>query len=340
MPAMSGLVAALEKLTAEKPWKQYLLAAVVVALAWLLRELLFGLFGINLFAVLFLPAVVIAGLACGFGPAFFAAILATFVPLLHFFGSAAAFFPFPSTNMAMNTLVIGMVNVFLAYVAASHRALRKRAEMLARELGHRTKNLLSIVVSIAHRTARGAVDVESYQRALESRLLAMAGAYDLLMKNQWKDTSLRSAVAAAVAPFAGGGQIAVQGPDFAISPAAVENIMMALHELLTNSAKYGALSSPKGSIKISWRTQGERLEFLWDGRLQDLAGAAPADAAAPPRRGFGTSVLTEIVPRNLQGTAKYEVGPDRVRWQLDVPLRAFVSPAETTPAAPGCEQPA
>jgi HWE histidine kinase len=297
MPAVSGLAAALEKLTAEKPWKQYLLAALAVGLASLLRELLFALFGINLFAVLFLPAVMIAGLACGLGAGVAAAILGTFAPLLHITGTSAAFFPASSTNMAANILVIGLVNLFLAYVAASHRALRKRAEMLAREFGHRTKNLLSIVVSIAHRTARGAADVESYQRALETRLLAMAETYDFLVRNQWNDTSLHSAVATAIAPFAGGGQIAVQGPDLAISPAAVENIMMA-------------------------------------------AGSAAESAASPPRRGFGTSVLTEIVPRNLQGNAKYTIGAERVLWELDIPLRGFVSPAEPGPAAPGRVQPA
>jgi two-component sensor histidine kinase len=340
MPAISGLAAALEKLTAEKPLNQYLLAGVIVALAWLLRELLFVV-GANMFAVPFLLAVMIVGLACGFGPGLVAAILATFIPLLHFFGNTAAFFPSTSTNMAVNTVVMGAANLFVAYVAASHRALRKRAVMLALELGHRTKNLLTIVVSIAHRTARGAPDVESYQRALESRLLAMAEAYDLLMKSHWRDTSLRSVVAAAITPFTGGGQIVVQGPDFAISPAAVENLMMALHELLTNSAKYGALSSPDGSISISWRTQGERLQLVWHGRLHTgLPDPARSDAALPPRQGFGTLVLTEIVPRNLQGKAKYEVGPDRVRWELEVPLRAFVSAAESASTAPGREQPA
>jgi K+-sensing histidine kinase KdpD len=145
MPAISGFAAALDKLTAEKPWKQYLLAGVVVALAWLLRELLFVL-GANMFSVPFLLAVMVAGLACGFGPGLAAAILATFIPLLHFFGSTAAFFPSSSTNMVVNTVIMGAANLFVAYVAASHRALRNRAVMLALELGHRTKNLLSICV--------------------------------------------------------------------------------------------------------------------------------------------------------------------------------------------------
>jgi two-component sensor histidine kinase len=92
----------------------------------------------------------------------------------------------------------------------------------------------------------------------------MSVAHDLLIRNEWSDTELASAVALAITPFPAHNRITVEGPEVLVSPVMVENIMMALHELLTNSAKYGALSKGSGKIKIFWRTEKQRLHFVWD----------------------------------------------------------------------------
>jgi two-component sensor histidine kinase len=94
--------------------------------------------------------------------------------------------------------------------------------------------------------------------------------------------------------------------------------MMALHELLTNSAKYGSLATEVGRIRISWHTEGNRLRFSWNGTGLHRSGPAS-------RKGFGTLMLTEIVPRNLSGRARYEIEEGQVFWLLDIPFEASTS---------------
>jgi two-component sensor histidine kinase len=311
MSTVSRFASSLEKLTSGKSWQPYALAVLTVFAALLVREVLVFTAGINLFAVFFLPAVVITGLACGLVPALFAAILATFVPLIHLVGSNAMFFP-SRPSMVTNIAGLAAINLFLAVIAASHRSYRKRIELTMRELNHRTKNLLSVIVSITHQLARNTSDIDAFETALTERLRSISIAHDLLIRNEWNDTSLHSAVALAIAPFSTRRQVAVEGPDVMISPAMVENIMMALHELLTNSAKYGALSTGWGKIRIRWRRIRDRLYFSWD-------CTGPRQNEPLSREGFGTVILTEVVPKNLEGHARYKIKGGRVLWVLNIP---------------------
>jgi two-component sensor histidine kinase len=97
---------------------------------------------------------------------------------------------------------------------------------------------------------QGGMSVRAFKTALTERLRSIFAAHDLLISHQWTDISLHSAVGLAIAPFSTRRQVAVEGPDVMVSPVMVENIMMAVHELLTNSAKYGALSTGWGKIRI------------------------------------------------------------------------------------------
>jgi two-component sensor histidine kinase len=272
--------------------------------------------GINLFAILFLPSVIIAGLAFGPLPGAFAAVLATFVAYIHLVGNFHQFFP-SSPDMLVNGAVIGCVNLFVAVVGASHRNNRNRLEAALHELNHRTKNLITVINSIVSYLARNTNDIDSFRKAINERLSSMAAAHDLLVKNEWKDTTLSSVVSLAIAPFLNRNQITVEGPEILVPSVLVENITMALHELLTNSAKYGALSSPSGRIKIAWDTDAGRLRFRWH-------GIATKQDEPIPHTGFGSIVLTNIVPKNLHGHATYEIKNGHVLWALDVPLGRHV----------------
>ena len=205
----------------------------------------------------------------------------------------------------MNLAVIGVINIGLAIVGASHRTYRKRVELAMRELNHRTKNLLAVIAGVANNIARYTSDVDSFKQSLGDRLQAISAVNDLLAKNEWKDMSLLSAVHLAISPFSRHNRITVTGPELRVSPVLVENIMMALHELLTNSAKYGSLATEVGRIRISWHTEGNRLRFSWNGTGLHRSGPAS-------RKGFGTLMLTEIVPRNLSGRARYEIEEGQV----------------------------
>jgi two-component sensor histidine kinase len=317
MPSIAGFATRLDRLTADTAWKQYLLVTTSVVLALLLRELLVLIFGINLFALLFLPPVIIAGLAFGLVPGIFAAALATFVAYVPLHSNFNQFFP-SSADMLLNGIVIACVNLFVAVVGASHWNNRKRLEAALDELNHRTKNLITVINGIVRHLARNTNDIDLFRDAVDKRLRSMAAAHDLLVKNEWKDTTLSSVVDLAIAPFMNGDQITVHGPDILVPSIMVENLMMALNELLTNSAKYGALTSPTGQIKISWKVGGGRFRFIWDGL--DKLHHKPVS-----HKGFGTIVLTNIVPRNLHGQATYQINKGHVLWTLDVP---FGSPAK------------
>jgi two-component sensor histidine kinase len=153
--------------------------------------------------------IIIAGLAFGLLPGIFAAVLATFVAYFHVVGDFHQFFP-SSASMILNGVVIACINLFVAAVAASHWSNRKRLEITLDELNHRTKNLLTVISSIANRLARGTNDIDSFREAIDKRLRSMAAAHDLLVKNEWKDTTLSSVVSLATAPFFNRNQITVQ----------------------------------------------------------------------------------------------------------------------------------
>ena len=324
MAPLARFASSLEKFVTDQPWKRYVLAVVAVVIALLLREILTVTLGISLFAVLFLPAVVVTGLACGLMPGIFAAVLATFVPLLHVVGDDRSYFP-PHANMLMNLTVIGLINIGLAIVAASHRSYRKRVELAMRELNHRTKNLISVIISIAHRIARSSNNIETFEGAFTERLRALMAVNDLLVKNEWKDMPLRSAVEVAISPFPSN-RISFAGPDLMVCPVIVENIMMALHELLTNSTKYGSLATNLGKIRIGWQHEGNRLRFSW-------RGTGLHDSQPAPRKGFGTLMLTEVVPRTLGGQALYEIKYGEVAWVLEFPLTSKSGHTQPPPEA-------
>ncbi len=312
MTSVARFASSLEKLTGESPWRRYAFAVVALLSALLLRELLVFTTGMNLLAALFLAAVMVTGLVCGLLPGLFATALATFVLFIHLAGGNDVYFP-SSPSMAANVAVMTGLNAFLAVIAASHRGHRKRIELAMREVSHRTKNLLSVIISITNQIARSTNDTNAFKEVLTSRLHSMAATHDLLVNNQWSDMDLNSVVAQAIAPF-GDHQIEFAGPRVIVTPVMVENIMMALYELLTNSAKYGALSSVGGKITIQWRTEAGRLHFDWE-------GIVARDFEPASREGFGTEILTKAVPRNLGGQAVYEVKDRRILWMLDVPLR-------------------
>jgi len=323
MAPVARFASLLEKLVTDQPWKPYLLAVVAVLFALLVREALAVTLGVNLFAVFFLPAVVVTALACGLLPGLFAAVLATFVPLIHVADGIGSYFPYHHSNLMITLAVIGIINIGLAIVSANHRTHRKHVELAMRELNHRTKNLLSVIISVANRIAQSSNDLNTFKEAFTDRLRAMMAVNDLLVKNEWKDMPLRSAVEVAISPFSPN-KISIAGPDLMVSPVIVENIMMGLHELLTNSTKYGSLATNFGRIKINWQHEANRLRFSWH-------GTGLHDSQPTSRKGFGTLMLTEVVPRTLGGQATYEIKGGEVLWVIDFPLTSKRGHARTPP---------
>jgi two-component sensor histidine kinase len=138
----------------------------------------------------------------------------------------------------------------------------------------------------------------------------------LLSRNRWRGVSLADLVAQELAPYAGSGDATVEGPTICLPPAATQAVAMVLHELATNAAKYGALSTPHGRVSVRWhRLSGEgapaRLRLEW----QEDDGPA---VTAPDQPGYGTSVIRDLIPYELGGTVELEFNPNGVHCTIEI----------------------
>jgi PAS domain S-box-containing protein len=197
---------------------------------------------------------------------------------------------------------------------------RKRAEArvqwLMREVNHRAKNILSVVQAMAHQTRAGLG--QEFVSEFEERIRGLSASYDLLANNRWQSVLVSELVRVQLAHFASltDHRIAVRGPDFWITSAAAQTIGMALHELATNSGKYGALSTDAGHVDIAWRLErtddGHRFTMEWSER-----GGPTVEA--PTRHGFGWTVLCQMTKMLLGAGVALEFAPDGVVWRLTCP---------------------
>lgn len=182
--------------------------------------------------------------------------------------------------------------------AGEHQAL------LVNELNHRVKNSLATVQSIVSQTLRGATDLSVARSAIDARIGSLARAHDLLTERNWAGAELGDVVARAVEPFAAS-QVRHVGPSIQVSPRHALALSMALHELATNAAKYGALSCRDGLVNLAWTASAGALEVRW----QECGGPP---VIRPERRGFGTRLLTEGLVRELGGGTELDYRPDGV----------------------------
>jgi two-component sensor histidine kinase/PAS domain-containing protein len=203
-------------------------------------------------------------------------------------------------------------------IAGASRDLSERKQveelqrMLGNELNHRVKNTLAIVQSIVNQTLRGAVDIEQAGAVVNARIVALAGAHDLLTDRSWECADVADLVARAVAPFATG-QIALDGPALDVSPSQALALSLALHELATNAAKYGALSRPEGRVELRWKVQDDRLDLSW-------CETGGPRVMPPSRRGFGSRLIENALCRDLDGQTRLEFAPEGVRCWITVLL--------------------
>jgi PAS domain S-box-containing protein len=200
---------------------------------------------------------------------------------------------------------------------------RKRAEqrqdMLAAELDHRVKNVLSRVAVAAMYTRQGSRSMDEFVRALDGRIQSMAAAHSLLSESRWHGVGLTDLVRHQLAPYATDANAAVSGPDVMLSAAETQALAMVIHELITNAAKYGALSTPSGSVSLDWDqmpgTDGTpRLLMTWR-----ETGGPPIQA--PSRSGYGTSLIRDLIPHELGGKVELEFAPTGIACRIEIPLR-------------------
>ncbi|WFU38966.1 HWE histidine kinase domain-containing protein [Bradyrhizobium sp. CB82] len=199
---------------------------------------------------------------------------------------------------------------------------RKRAEerqnLLAREVDHRAKNALALAQSIVRLTR--ADDVKTYVNAVEGRINALARVHTILSLSSWQGAEINKLIEEELAPYSLGGQIRLSGPEVQLVPATAQTLALALHELFTNSAKYGALSTRSGRLAIGWEVSGEMLALTWEESGGPLV-------RQPKARGFGTKSLLASVESQLGGQAQFDWRAEGLLCRLEVPLTRKALPA-------------
>ncbi|MHC4055548.1 HWE histidine kinase domain-containing protein [Bradyrhizobium sp. 25ACV] len=192
---------------------------------------------------------------------------------------------------------------------------RKRAEerqnLLAREVDHRAKNALALAQSIVRLTR--ADEVKAYVNAVEGRINALARVHTILSLSSWQGAELSKLIDEELAPYSLGGQIVLAGPEVQLVPATAQTLALALHELFTNSAKYGALSTRSGRLTIGWQVEDHLLTLSWEESGGPLV-------MTPKSRGFGTRSLLASVESQLGGQAQFDWRAEGLLCRLKVPL--------------------
>jgi PAS domain S-box-containing protein len=190
---------------------------------------------------------------------------------------------------------------------------------LIHELNHRVKNTLATVQSIAAQSLRADKNLGEARLAFESRLFALSRAHDVLTQESWQAADLGEIVERAVEPYCdqGSSRFTIRGPDVRLQPQSALAFAMALQELATNAAKYGALSADDGHVDVSWSLEthpgGARLVFQWH-----ESGGPPV--SPPSRRGFGSRLIERTLAHDTNGHVEVSYAPSGLSLAVTVPL--------------------
>jgi two-component sensor histidine kinase len=191
-------------------------------------------------------------------------------------------------------------------------------KLLMREISHRAKNLLAVVQVMARHTARE-VDPKVFAEQFGDRLAGLAASHDLLVKSEWRGVDTADLVRSQLAHFGRivGTRVALDGPRLWLKPSAAQSIGMALHELGTNAAKYGALSGADGSVRVEWNIVGSGRDAHIRMKWSETGGPMPDPSQ---KRGFGHTVMVDMTKQALDAEVRLEYPSSGAVWELVAPL--------------------
>lgn len=191
--------------------------------------------------------------------------------------------------------------------------LKIMRDAVMREMQHRIGNLFTVVNAVARRVARTAEDVPGFLADFEARLHDLHRAQKELGNGSGQARDIRSVIAEQLDVFVSHarGRMTEEGPDVSLSPDEARALSMALHELSTNSLKYGAIGQPDGRVAVSWRETSGGLEFVWE---ETGLESAPDGT----RSGYGTHLLMRVLPAQMDGHADRVFEDQRLRYALTI----------------------
>ncbi|MCD7109399.1 PAS domain-containing protein [Rhizobium sp. DKSPLA3] len=243
----------------------------------------------------------------------------------------------------MNGRVAGMINIatettdavvdrqaLSESVAEAQRKLELQAcldaqhRVIQREMAHRIKNMLSMTMAVVSQSLRHAQSLDEAGRTISHRIAALSNAQDLLVSTREATTDVRTIIHQTLNPYqTSDDRIHLTGPDIAIQAQQALGLALAIHELATNAVKYGALSSDAGTVEVSWKLDDNQLELIWVEQ-----GGPPA--VQPTRGGFGSRLLSRIVPSYFHGEAHQSYEASGFRYAVSGKISEEVMLASET----------
>ena len=195
--------------------------------------------------------------------------------------------------------------------------------LLMREVNHRSKNLLSVILAVGRHTVR-TTDPVDFMSKFSERINALSASHDLLVKDEWRGVSLKSLVESQLDHFSDliGTRIQISGLPLILNPTAAQGIGMALHELSTNAAKYGSLSNETGTVSVEWNVKGEdraHFNMTWLER-----GGPDFQKQTVSKSGFGSVVTGRMLESVTQGKTNSTISAQGYHWNLEAPLKIII----------------
>jgi light-regulated signal transduction histidine kinase (bacteriophytochrome) len=218
---------------------------------------------------------------------------------------------------AVQTYLRDVVLLHTEATADERRRADARRKVVNEELNHRVKNILALTRSIVAQSKAGAANIEDFTTAVNGRLSALAFAHDHVTRDR-DGGDVRTLLESEFAAYIGhrdAGRIRLDGPDVRMDSRAFSSFALVAHELATNAAKYGSLKDGHGAIDVKWSTSTGG-DFLLEWKE-----SGTRIVAKPERRGFGSRLISDVIPYDLGGTARMEFEPDGLRASFQIPAR-------------------
>jgi two-component sensor histidine kinase len=222
----------------------------------------------------------------------------------------------PITPISTHLAEFALINDALVAASDEISAREVHRQLLVNELNHRVKNSLTIAQSIAAQTLRSARSLPEARTALSARLVSLALTHDVLTKENWEGANVEDIVSQATEPFGADNRIAASGSFARLLPSPALTLSLILHELLTNSSKYGALSSDTGSVSITWKAHsGAPVAQSISLVFKELGGPA---VKAPSYAGFGSRLFAGSFASPKDGRLRISYLPGGVVCEIEI----------------------
>jgi PAS domain S-box-containing protein len=199
------------------------------------------------------------------------------------------------------------------------KVAEERQNLLIAELDHRVKNVLARVAAVVRQTRRRFATIDEFVKSLDGRIQSIATAHALLSQSRWHGVGLADLVRRQLAPYTTDTNTVISGPDVTLTSAETQAVAIVMHELVTNAAKYGALSSPNGRVSVRWDRTGADAAAILTITWRELGGPP---IAAPVQTGYGSSVIRDLIPHELGGTVNLIFLSDGACCKIEIPLEA------------------